>query len=279
MTEGRYIPIQVKGRTLEKGKVHLLVQADSLVDDNAFLIAAPLMDVPDQKDLVVEEGVFRRLASHSVSNGHQVLTAAFSMHPKHSHWRPFLVPHAELAERILGTPVAQALTLVDSELLKPHERHDQWLQFLGESEIIRRLAQSPRLDLFRPFPDLEMVEVLARDNVTFHFAGLQVKAATVSAINGEAHINVRKRTFSNAATTWVVGLAWLAETACFHDECVLIPAADIPRVTTDQGNEWRITFRPSSPHRTVLDPYRRRLSELDRLIVEACGVSRSLSDR
>jgi hypothetical protein len=34
----------------------------------------------------------------------------------------------------------------------------------------RRLAESPRLDLFRPFPDLEMVEVLARDNVTGRFA-------------------------------------------------------------------------------------------------------------
>lgn len=277
MTEGRYIPIQVKGRQLDKGEVQLQLPADSLVDDHALLIVAPVVDVSDRIDLVIEEGVFRHLASHSVMDGHQVFTADFTLHPKHSRWRPYLVPHAKLAERILGTPVARAFTLLDPEVLKPHERHDQWLQFLGESEVIRRLAQSPRLDLFRPFPDLEMVEVLARDNVICAFAGLQVKAATVSATNGEAHINVRKRTFSDAATTWVVALAWLAESASFHEECVLIPAADIPRVTTDQGNEWRITFRPSSPHRTVLDPYRRRLSDLDRLVLDAFGTAGGMS--
>jgi len=270
MTEGRYIPVQVKGRVLEKGKVHLVVQADSLVDDNALLIAAPLMNVPDQKDLVVMESVFRQLAAHDHSDGNEVFVADFSMHPQHSHWLPYLVPHAELAESILGKPVAQAMKLLNPELLKPHERHRQWLQFLGESEVIRRLAQSPLLDLFRPFPDLEMVEVLARHNVTRNFAGLQVKAATVSAIDGEAHINVRKATFSDAETNWVVGLAWLSESACFHDECLFIPAADIPRVTTDDGANWRITFRPSSPYGTHMDPYRRRLNELDRLVIEAC---------
>ncbi len=57
------------------------------------------------------------------------------------------------------------------------DRHNQWLGFLGESEVLRRLAKNSRLDLFRPFPDMEIVEVLARDNATGRFAGLQVKTA------------------------------------------------------------------------------------------------------
>jgi hypothetical protein len=271
MTEGRYIPIQVKGGRLFQGKVRLMVEADSLVDDQAFLIAAPNLEYPGHLDLVVPEAVFRQLASHNISNGREVFRAAFSMHPRYSHWHPYLVPHDQLAERILGTSVDEALTLVDVELLKPSQRHNQWLQFLGESEVIRRLAQSPRLDLFRPFPDLEMVEVLARDNVTCNFAGLQVKAATMSATDNRGSVDVRKATLSNAATTWLVALAWRKDTARFDEECLLVPAADIPKIGSDDGSHFSIHFRPSSPQRTRLDPYRRRLDELDRLVLEACG--------
>ena len=250
--------------------VRFQIEADSLVDDNALLIVSLTFDVQDQKDLVVMEGEFRELAAHDVSDGHEIFIASFSMHPSHSHWRPYIVAHAELAARILGTSVPQAEALAGPELLKPSQRHDQWIQFLGESEVIRRLAQSPRLDLFRPFPDLEMVEVLARDNVTGSFAGLQVKAATPSATDGEAHIHIRKATLSNSSTTWLVGLAWDKEAADFDGECLFIPAADIPRVAGGGGQFLRIAFRPSSRHRTRLDPYRRRLKELDRLVREAC---------
>jgi hypothetical protein len=270
MTDGHYIPVQIKGRRLEKGMVHLMVQADSLVDDSAILIAAPLLDVPDQKDLVVEESVFRQLAAHDSSEGHEVYVAAFSMHPEHSHWRPYLVPHTQLAERLLGTPVVQAMMQLDPELLKPQMRRNQWLGFLGESEVIRRLALSPRLDLFRPFPDLEMVEVLARDNVSRTFAGLQVKAATISRNSGEAYIQVQKTTLSPASTTWLVGLAWHEDAAEFDEQCLLIPAADIPKIAVNDGPHLALNFHPSSAVKTRLDPYRRRLNELDRLVLEAC---------
>jgi hypothetical protein len=276
MTDRRYIPVQIKGRgEMVGGMVEIVVRADSLVDDNALLIAALMLDIHDRVDLVVEEGVFRQLAAHNFSHGHAVYSAAFSMHPNHSHWRPYLGPRAELAERILGMSVAQARMRLDPDLLEPSERHNQWLGFLGESEVIRRLAQSPRLDLFRPFPDIEMVEVLARDNVTGNFAGLQVKAATVSGVYGEAHIHVRKATLSNAATTWLVGLAWLEDAAGFDAECLLIPAAEIPKVAIDDGSFLKINFHPSSPELTPLDPYRRRLLELDRLLLEAFAVNPS----
>jgi hypothetical protein len=279
MTDGRYIPIQVKGRKLERGMIQLVVRADSLVDDNAVLIAAPILEIPDQMDLVVEERIFRQVAAKDSSDGHDVYVAAFSMHPKHSHWRPYIVPHSELAERILGKPVAQAMMQVDPELLKPRERRRQWLGFLGESEVIRKLAQNSRLDLFRPFPDLEMVEVLARDNVNRTFAGLQVKAATISSTYGEAYINIRKATLSLAPSTWLVGLAWLEGAATFDGECLFIPAPDLPKIAVEDGPLLRLNFHPSSPKPSRLDPYRRRLNELDRLVLEACGAPRAAIDR
>ena len=270
MTDGQYIPVQVKGRTaLDEGRVQILVQAESLVDDEAVLIATLVYDVPDQLDLVVTERIFKQLAAHDHSAGHEVYVAAFTMHPTQSHWLPFLVPRSQLAERVLGTTVSEAVRRLQPDLLKPSERHDEWLGFLGESEVIRRLAESSRLDLFRPFPDLEMVEVLARDNVTHDFTGLQVKAATVSQLHGEAEIHVRTATLVSDPTTWVVGLAWRKEINAFDEECLLIPAADIPKVAIDNGPAMTINFRPASPRRTPLDPYRKPLAELSRLVLEA----------
>jgi hypothetical protein len=268
LTDGRYIPVQIKGRgQFTKGMVQIVVRGNSLVDDEALLIASATFDVPDQLDLVVSERIFKQLAAHDVSDGHDFYKAAFGMHPVHSHWRPYLVPRAELAERILESTPSQAIASLGPDLLEPSERHNDWLGFLGESEVIRLLAESPRLDLFRPFPDLEVVEVLARDNVNGNFAGLQVKTATVTKSFGEAHIHVRKATLTTDPTTWLVGLAWRAETGAFDPECLLLPAAEVPRVAIEDGSKWAINFHPSSPERTLLDPYRKPLAELSGLVL------------
>lgn len=267
----QYIPVQIKGRgELVEGRVQIVVRGDSLVDDDALLIGSFMGNVNDPLDLVVHEDEFRQLATRDLSQGHEIYSAAFSMHPVNSRWRPYLVPRSQLAERILGTSVAQGLSQVDPELLRPSERQNIWLGFLGESETIRRLAENPRLDLFRPYPDLEMVEVLARDNVTGKFAGLQVKTGTVVAPWGEAQIHVRKATLSRAATTWLVCLARHAEPPGFDRECLFVPAAAIPSIATDNGLDFGIHFHPSSPERTRLDPYRKPLAELDRLVLDAC---------
>ena len=269
-TDGKYVPVQIKGRgQFIEGMVQIVVRSDSLVDDDALLIASLTFDVADQLDLVVTERVFKQIAAHDVSQAHDVYSAAFSMHPVHSHWRPYLVLRAGLAERILEMTGGQATASLKLDHLEPSERHNEWLGFVGESEVIRRLADSPRLDLFRPFPDLEMVEVLVRDNISRNFAGLQVKAATVSQPYGEAHFHVRKATLTDNPTTWLVGMAWREETSSFDPECLLVPAVDIPKVATEAGPKWAINFHPSSPERTVLDPYRRPLAELSQLIVDA----------
>jgi hypothetical protein len=262
MTDGRYIPIQVKGRSeLVDGKVHIVVPADSLVDDNALLIGSLMHDVDGQLDLVVEERVFKTLAAREVDQGHEVFEAYFSMHPNRSHWRPYLVPRIQLGQHILGTSPRAAIEQLDPDLLKPSERHSPWLGFLGEAEVIRRLAVNRRLDLFRPFPDLEIVEVLVRDNVTRNFAALQVKTATVGR-KGEGEIHVRKAGLADATNTWLVCLAWWHETSEFDPECLLVPASDLLRVGTNVGGAIQILFNPKNPVPSRLDPYRHPLSLL-----------------
>lgn len=271
LTDGTYIPIQVKSRdeTVE-GMVEVVIRGDSLVDDRAVIIAGLLTDDGlGPTLLVVDEVTFKKLAARDVSKGVEVFSAAFSMHPTAvTHWRPYLVPREGLAARLLGSePPLSGLEATRMNVgLEPRNRHDQWLGFLGESEVVRRLAESSQLDLFRPFPDLEMVEVLARNNVSGRFAGLQVKTAIPARQYGEAHIHVQKSTLIPAASTWVVGLAWLPDAGRFADECLLVPTLRLREIAVDDGDHLVLNFHPNSPERTPLDPYRQRLSELGAVI-------------
>ncbi|MHB8614051.1 MAG: hypothetical protein ACYDAL_16755 [Candidatus Dormibacteraceae bacterium] len=271
LTDGEYIPVQVKSRgAMAEGMVEIAVPAVRLVDDRALLIAGLLTDDGlGPMLLVVDEATFKRLAARDVVQGQAVYSAAFSMHPtKATHWLPYLVQRQRLAERVLGAPppssVLEAVSVQPG--LEPRDRHDQWLGFLGESEVIRRLAENPRLDLFRPFPDLEMVEVLARDNANGRFAGLQVKAAVPARVYGEAHIHVRKASFIPAPTTFVVALAWVPDENRFAEECLVVPTERLVDVAVDGGDRWVLNFHPQSPERTPLDPYRRQLAQLGDLV-------------
>ena len=179
-----------------------------------------------------------------------------------------LIPIDGLAARILGAepPISSPFEELRPSDIEREEPHNQWLGFVGESEVVRRLTESRRLDLFRPFPDLEMVEVLARDNATGRFIGLQVKTA-VQGHHGEAAIHVQKSTFVPSPSTLVVGLVWLPTAGGFADDCLVIPTEHLREITSDSGNHLELLFQPNSPRRTRLDPYRRQLAELGEVVV------------
>lgn len=270
LTDGEYISVQVKSRTqLVNGKVQIVVRGQSLVDDRALIIAGLLTGMElGETLLVVDEGSFKRQAAREVIEGLEVFEAEFSMHPTDvTRWRPFLVPRTELAARLLGGQVPSRGPMTRPKVvgLAPEDRQRERLGFLGESEVVRLLAHTSQLDLFRPFPDLEMVEVLARNNVNGSFAGLQVKTA-VPGREAKAHLRIRKATFVAAESTWVVGLAWIPELGEFARECLLIPTTRLAEVAVDSSDSLDIYFHPESPERTALDPYRQRLSELGALV-------------
>jgi hypothetical protein len=265
LTDGEYIPVQVKSRSEAiNGFVEIGIPASELVDDRALIIAGLLADEGlGPKLLVVDEGTFKRLASCSAVKGEDVYSASFSMESPTSHWRPYLVQRERLAERLMGAPLPASWLESQADLgLEAIDRYSHWLGFLGEAEVVRRLAENADLDLFRPFPDLEMVEVLARSHVTGRFLGLQVKTAVPAEQYGEARIYIRKATFEPAASTSLVALAWLAEQRRFADECLLVPTKRLIEIAVDYGAHWVLDFHPHSQERGRLDPYRRPLSTL-----------------
>jgi|SRR5882672_1105711 len=268
LTDGSYIPVQVKGRaaTLEHS-FEIVVPGSKLVEDHALLIAGQLAeDGLSSELLVIDEGAFKRLAAHDAFRGEEIYWAIFGRDPASSRWRDYMVPREKLAERLLGAPTS----LVEAESPKsaePIDRHNQWLGFLGESEVVRRLAENPQLDLFRPFPDLEMVEVLARDRNAGRFVGLQVKTA-IPARYGEAQFRVRKATFVPSPSTWIVALAWIQEERLFGSDCLLVPSQDLPAIAVEGDDRWVLDFNPAHPNPTRFDAYRRNLADLGRLVAQ-----------
>jgi hypothetical protein len=273
LTDGQYIPVQVKSRgSTVEGMIEIVIRGDSLVDDRALIIAG-LHTAEDLGPtlLVVDEATFKQMAAHDFSQGKDVYSASFSLRAnKGTHWRPFLVPRDRLAKRLLGGPPPPDLAWSEpTPEMDPSERHNSWLGFLGEQEVIRRLAENPRLNLYRPFPDLEMVEVLARDNATGGYLGLQVKSG-VPLEWGEAHFRVRKATFVPAPTTYLAGLVWLPDASAFLDECLLIPTMDLASVAIDADDHWVLDFHPHSPEKTRLDGYRVAINDFASRVEAAC---------
>ncbi|HEX6548653.1 MAG TPA: hypothetical protein VF134_07935 [Candidatus Dormibacteraeota bacterium] len=275
--DGAYTAIQCKSRSaLEQGSVKVVVPVESLVDDEEWIVAG--LNDPDAGIgpllLVVPVAEFKARAAHGQSRVREWYEASFPMHPHDAKWEHWLIPREALASAFLeGMSPAPVAPLVE-EPLAPADRERQWLGFVGESEVIRRLAESPELDLFRPFPDLETVELVCRDNrgPTSRWCGLQVKTGAVAgAVDPRVHVSIRRLPFHPSPSTFVVVLAWLPEDRAIHPECLLIPSTELDRVASIDGLALMVEWRPASRYPTILDPYRVRLAELGGLVLDRCA--------
>ena len=91
-SDGKYIPIQAKGRSsLTDGEVHIVVWADSLKDDDALLVSGQTTEGGlGPTILVIPEGDFKRLAELSHNGDRPIYSARFGMHPRErSRFYPF----------------------------------------------------------------------------------------------------------------------------------------------------------------------------------------------
>jgi hypothetical protein len=264
LVDGAYIAVQVKGRTelTSTGQVHLTVTASSLRDDEALVVGVLVEEEQlGRMVLVVPESTFRELASHDVVDGREYLTAAFELHGGgKSRWAPFLVEREGLAERF-GAAAALIRERDESELLGVDRGREG---FLGEMEVIRRLAEPEALNLFRPFPDLETVEVLARHVVSGRFLGLQVKTAGWDKEHAEERVYMRRSSFDPFPTTYVCVLMWDRSAARFGDDCLLIPSEDMVALVRVEGEWLVLEVQPGSAHHRRLDVYRTELALLGR---------------
>jgi hypothetical protein len=262
--DGAYLPVQVKGRTslTPAGQVHITVTASSLSDD-AALVVATLVD-SDQIGpfvLVVDEATFRSLAAHDMVEGREYLTAAFELHSGGvSRWAPYLVSREGLAERFGSVALGAVEALPALGVDRGHEG------FLGEMEVVRRLAEAESLNLFRPFPDLETVEVLARHTATHRFLGLQVKAVGWDREHVENRVYVRRSSFRSSPSTYLSIVGWNRDLGRFEDDCLLIPSVELMDIARVEGEWIALELVPGAMRHRRTDRYRVSLLSLGKTV-------------
>ena len=223
-SDGKYIPIQAKGRSsLTDGEVHIVVWADSLKDDDALLVSGQTTEGGlGPTILVIPEGDFKRLAELSHNGDRPVYSARFGMHPRErSRFYPFLIPSDRLGERFGITS-----TFAAPEVLPEHPMWRSDVGFLGEAEVVRLLAEGGDFSLFRPFPDLETSELAVLHLDSRRVLGIQVKTRGVDAAHPAATVNIRASSFRPSPSTYFVVFAWLRDAKRFHDDCLLIPSEE-----------------------------------------------------
>ncbi len=256
----------MKGRTelTPAGQVHVTVTASSLRDAEALVVCVLVEEEQlGRIVLVVSESKFRELAAHDMVDGREYLTAAFEMHGGgKSRWAPFLVERERLAERF-GSAAVLIRERDESELLGVDRGHEG---FLGEMEVIRRLAEVETLNLFRPFPDLETVEVLAREVDTRRFLGLQVKTAGWDRDHVEERVYMRRSSFRSFPTTYLCVLGWDRSAGRFGDDCLLIPSEDMAGLARVEGEWLVLELQPGSAQHRRLGVYRVELASLGRSV-------------
>jgi hypothetical protein len=269
LDDERWIPIQVKGRsTLRNGSLVLTIQLVSMVDPDAIIIGAFLDD--DHLGpvvLVITEREFRRLAIRSHRRGVPVVAAQVSMVPgRRSRWARHVFPRELMAEALLAglKPTVHVPPLP----LRRQGRAARAVGFRGEVEVIRRLAETNDLTIYRPFPDLETAEVVVLHERSRRVLGIQVKTIGVDKRHPRDTVDIDMTSFRPSATTSIVVVAWDRDDETFRDQCLLIPSLEVGRIAAVTRGHLRFAFNPRPEHTGKLDSYRRPLDELGRITVE-----------
>src|SRR5260370_30467810 len=111
---------------------------------------------------------------------------------------PWLVPTERMAERF-GVPLEGGVEEAPAEP-RPEWRSD--LGSLGESEVVRRLTEDFDVNLFRPYPDSETVELAVQHLVSRRVVGLQIKTVDVEQTRLRATVSVLASSFRPWPTTY-----------------------------------------------------------------------------
>ncbi|HET6311806.1 MAG TPA: hypothetical protein VFH00_12505 [Candidatus Nitrosotalea sp.] len=261
LSDGAYIPAQAKGRSsLIAREVQLVVAAESITDDLVVIIGGEVVEGGlGPTMLAVPTPDFRRLALRTTANGASKYSMSFSVNPQSkSRWRPWLVPSDRLVEKFGVSLGLTALAITEE---RPRLNRGP-LGFLGESEVVRRLAEAEHLNLFRPFPDSETVELAVRHLKNGHVVGLQIKTVSVDAVRPNRSVDIHMSSFRPAPTTYFTVVAWMPLERRFHEECLVFPSNELLQFARPGGSHYVFDFHPGSKNQPRLDKYRRNLSDL-----------------
>ena len=266
--DGAYITVQVKTKsTIFHKEAPIALYAEHLFTGDQLVIGVFLEGgLLGPYALVVDAATLKQKAARIDDRGRTMLIVDMPTSPSARHkWSEDMVSVDRLAER-LGVAEAAVPPAVAAPTPVPSDE-DHVIGFLGEQEVCRRLATLDSCGLFRPFPDNEIVEVVVRRLATGSTIGIQVKTVQLYQAHDMRHVLLYRPSFVAAPSTFVVALGWIVSEGRFHDNCLLIPSADIPAIASSDHQYYELHFRPDgSAEPSRLDRYRIPLDGLSRAV-------------
>ena len=267
LDDGRWIPVQVKGRSqLRNGSLYIVMRASSLIDPDAMVIGVALEeDHLGPSVLVINEREFRRLAIRSTARGKPVLAAQVSfVLGRPSRWSHFVFPKGDVAAALLAGIKPKFKVSPPPRIRGAIARATG---FRGEAEVTRRLTDVDELTIYRAFPDLETAEVVVLHEESRRVLGIQVKTIGVDRKHPNGTIDIDLASFRPSESIWVVAVAWDRDAMSFRDECLVIPSLKIGQIVPPYRGHLRFPYYPDSPLKWGrLTPYRRQLAAFGQLI-------------
>src|SRR5712691_5867124 len=135
--------------------------------------------------------------------------------------------------------------------------------FWARRRVVRRLAETGDLNLFRAFPDSETAEIAVLHLINRRVLGLQVKTVDVDQARLRATVDVYASSFRPSPTTYFVVLGWLRDDARFHETCLLIPSEELFNFAHDDGRgHLEFEYHADATSQVGPDKYRIELGEL-----------------
>jgi hypothetical protein len=269
LDDGRWIQVQVKGRSkLRNGSLQLTIPLASMVDPDAIVVGVALEDDHlGPNVLVITEREFKRLATRSGANGTRLIAAQVSLVPgRRSRWARHVFAREQLAEALMAG--VKPMVSLPPRPLRQRGRVARFVGFRGEAEVMRRLADSDELTIYRAFPDLETAEIVVINEQTRHVLAVQVKTIGVDSRHPQGTVDLDLASFSSSATTWMVVVAWDRDESAFRSECLVIPSLEVGGIVAPYRGHLRFPYSPHSGRPGRLDPYRRPLAKLGSIVAE-----------
>lgn len=259
--------LQVKGRhPLKDGKLHVLIRDSELRDPRAVIVVVVLDEQARQLHgtvICVDAPTFEALAfrRRGVDHGYQ---ASIPFPPAaSSRWFPYALHIDALAERLLpGVAEAADLVVAPPPRVRPAGFGSD-VGYRAEARLVALLAEDARLNTFKAFPDLEMVEYCVRHVHTGGIAGIQVKAISVDDSHPRGTVKVPPHTLRPTPNTWFTVFAERRDHTSPHPVCLLISSMDIGDLLISHGGQLTFTWDPDSTrHDASVAPYRLPTADL-----------------
>jgi hypothetical protein len=235
--------LQVKGRHRHRGALWVVVSADEVIDDRAWIVAVEVnqsLTALGETAMLVEAPTFRDRASRSME-GTPRYEAIVTLPPRPGErWTPWCVSLNSIADRLLPAATASVGELVVSAADQADWEKTGNLGYRAEMELLRRSADCARLNLFKAFPDLEPDEYVVYDLQSRGILGIQVKAVTLG-IRGEATLNVYRPALRPSVRTWFVIFMAEGNANALDDHCAVVPSHFVADRLSGHGPHGRLS--------------------------------------